>query len=190
MTSDDHTQAVARQVAQAVTVAVRLLRIPTLIVLVLPLPFIALVLTLGVQGDGIGGAIALGLGTAMAVLSLAFGWRRSRVLRAVDEIEPLTSQIAIALTLTDHVDEARTALNQAAGAGGGLRFFTRLQGAWRASRTPARWIQSVGDLPRARYFFPPKLATSLQLSLAATALIPISVVVAIFIAIGALAGTI
>lgn len=188
MTHDDRINAVARQTAQAITVAVRVLRIPTLVLLVMPLPFIALIIWLGVRGDGLGAAIALGFGLGMALISVAFAWRRRTMLRAAEDIEPLTSQIAIALAMSDNIDETRTAISQAAGSGVG--FFQRLHGAWNASQAPGRWIQTVNDLPLARPFFPPRLAVSLKLSVMAMALIPLSVVVSIFVAIGALAGTI
>ena len=51
-----------------------------------------------------------------------------------------------------------------------------------------RWIEGVGDLPRARYFVPPKIGTTVTLSIAALWLVPISLVVALFAVIGSVAG--
>ena len=50
-----------------------------------------------------------------------------------------------------------------------------------------RWIEGVGDLPRARYFVPPKIGTTVTVAVAALWLLPISIVVALFAAIGSLA---
>lgn len=50
-----------------------------------------------------------------------------------------------------------------------------------------RWIDGIGDLPRARYFAPPKIGTTVSVTMAALWLIPVSIVVAVFAAIGSIA---
>lgn len=190
MTDDERSRQIARQAAQAITVAVRLLRVPTLLLWLFPLPAIALVWFIGFRGEGVGSYIALALAFGLTAVSAAFGWRRYRILRAVDDLEPLVSEITIAMDLSDHAGDIRTALTQAAGTQGGWRLFNRLQGAWRVSRTPDRWIRSVSDLPRARYFFPPRLATTVKLTILAALLIPASAIGAFLLGVGALAGTI
>jgi hypothetical protein len=52
-----------------------------------------------------------------------------------------------------------------------------------------RWIEGVGDLPRARYFVPPKIGTTVTVTLAALWLVPVSIVVALFAVIGTVAGS-
>ena len=47
----------------------------------------------------------------------------------------------------------------------------------------------AGDLPRARYFVPPKIGTTVTLAIASLWLVPVSVVVALFAVIGSVAGS-
>lgn len=49
------------------------------------------------------------------------------------------------------------------------------------------WIDQIGDLPRARYFAPPRTGPSVTVAIAALWLVPVSVVVAILMAIASLA---
>jgi hypothetical protein len=52
-----------------------------------------------------------------------------------------------------------------------------------------RWIEGVGDLPRARYFVPPKIGTTVTVAIAALWLVPVSIVVAFLAVIGTVAGS-
>ena len=183
---DGQTADVAERATQVIVLAVRVLRIPTLLMLAVPIPFIAATLLLALNAEGAGRTIGLVLGVLMAVVSFAFGARRHRILRAVEEPTALATELGIAVSMSGKVDETRTALTQIAG-GGGWRVLSRLRGVWNGVGMTGRWIEGVGDLPRARYFVPPKIGTTVTVAVAALWLVPVSVVIALFAAIGSLA---
>lgn len=185
---DDQTGEVAHRVANVIAVAVRVLRLPTAIVLAVPLPFILATVALGLVADGGVRIVVLGAGLLMAAVSGAFWARRRGILRAVEEPDQLATELGIAISLSDKVDETRGALERIGG-GGGWRIFDRLKGAWGGMAMTGRWIDDVDDLPRARYFVPPKIGTSVTITIAALWLVPISVVVALFALIGTIAGS-
>ena len=185
---DSQTGEVAHRVAGVITVAVRVLRLPTAILQVAPVPFILATLMLGLVADGGVRIVVLIAGVVMAAVSGAFWLRRRNILRAVDDPDKLATELGIAISLSDKVDETRGALERIGG-GGGWRLFDRLKGAWSGMTMTGRWIDGVGDLPRARYFVPPKIGTTGTLTMAALWLVPISVVVALFALIGTLAGS-
>lgn len=185
---DGQTGEVAHRVAGVITVAVRMLRVPTAILQLAPVPFILATLTLGLVADGGVRVVVLVAGVVMAAVNGAFWARRRNILRAADDPDKLATELGIAISLSDKVDETRGALERIAG-GGGWRIFDRLKGAWGGMAMTGRWIDGVGDLPRARYFVPPKIGTTVTLTIAALWLVPISVVVALFSLIGTLAGS-
>lgn len=185
---DGQTGEVAQRATSVIVLAVRVLRIPTLLMLIAPLPFIAATLLLAVNAEGAGRVIGLVAGLLMAVVSFAFGARRQRILRAVEEPTALATELGIAVSLSGKVDETRTALTQIAG-GGGWRVLSRLRGVWSGVGMTGRWIEGVGDLPRARYFVPPKIGTTVTIAIASLWLVPVSIVVALFAVIGSVAGS-
>lgn len=185
---DGETGDVARQVSRVVVVAVSALRIPSAIVLFLPIPFILLELLIALNASGGFRIIGVGLGLVMAAISLAFGGRRRKILQAVDDPDRLATEMGIMISLSDKVGETRGTLTQLAG-GGGWRVFSRLQAVWSGTKMTGRWIDGIGDLPRARYFAPPKIGTTVSIAVAALWLVPISVIVAIFVVIGSIAST-
>lgn len=185
---DDQTGRASERAAQMLVLAVRVLRIPSFVVLVAPLPFIAVTAVMGVAGEGAFRVVGLVAALLMAVVSGAFAWRRRQVVRAVDDPAVLATELAIMVSLSGRVDETRGILEQLAG-GGGARVFSRLRGAWRGATMPARWIQGVEDLPRARNFAPPRIGWTVSLTIAALWLVPISMVVALLAVVGGLAGS-
>ena len=185
---DGQTGDVAQRATSVIVLAVRVLRIPTLLVLIAPIPFIAATLLLAVNAEGPGRTIGLVVGLLMAAVSFAFGARRRRILRAVEEPTALATELGIAVSLSGKVDETRAALTQIAG-GGGWRVLSRLRGVWSGVGMTGRWIESVGDLPRARYFVPPKIGTTVTIAIASLWLVPISIVVVLFAVIGSVAGS-
>jgi hypothetical protein len=184
---DGQTGEVAQRATAVIVLAVKVLRIPTLLLLIAPWPFIAVTLLLAVNAAGTARLVGLVVGLLMAAASLKFGLRRQRILRAIEEPTALATELGIAVSLSGKVDETRTALGQIAG-GGGWRVLSRLRGVWSGVGMTGRWIEGVGDLPRARYFVPPKIGTTVTIAVAALWLVPISIVVALFAAIGAIAG--
>jgi hypothetical protein len=183
---DGQTSAVARNAARVISVAVRLLRWPSLALLCAPIPMELALLGLSLHAHGWARVVGLILVALMATVSTAFGVRRHRILRAVAEPDALGTELGIAVSLSDRVDDARDVLTDVA-SGGGWRMFDRLRGLWRGISTTARWIESVADLPRARYFVPPKIGTTVTLTLGAAWLIPASVILTVVAVIGTVA---
>jgi len=185
---DDQTGEVAARTANVIVLAVRVLRIPTAVIMWLSLPFIAATFALGLVADGKTGVVISVIAVLMMVVSAAFWGRRRKILQAVEEPDKLATELGIMISLSDKVDETRGAISQIAGAGG-WRLFSRLKGLWQGASMTGRWIEGIGDLPRARYFGPPKIGTTVTITVAALWLIPISVVVALFALIGTIAGS-
>jgi len=187
--ADDTTGEASERLARVIVPAVRLLRWPTGVVMVLPLPFIAIVLVAGLRGEGWGRVLVLIVGVVMALVSAAFWGRRRRILQAVEEPALLADELRQLANLTGRVDQTNDTLRDLAG-GGGWRIFSRLRAAWRGATLPARWLDQIGDLPRARYFAPPKIGTTISVTVAALWLVPASIVFAVVVLIGSLAGSV
>lgn len=186
--ADGRAAEVAARATQVIVLAVRVLRVPTALVAALSIPFIVATLVLGLLADGGLAVLVLGAGLVMAGVNGLFWGRRRRVLRAVDDPERLATELAIMLSMTGKVDEARGMLTQIGGAGG-WRVMGRLRGIWQSTQMTGRWIDEIGDLPRARYFGPPKIGTTITISVATLWLVPVSVVVALFSLVGTVAGS-
>lgn len=159
---DDQTGEVARRSAGLLVVAVRLLRLPTLALLIVPWPAILILLGVAALSAGWVRWTALVVGVGAAAVSAALGWRRWRILRAVDDEQKLGTELGIAVALSDDVDSARDALGQLAGsAGGGFGLFGRLRAIWSGLGVGSDILTDATDLPRAKWFFPPKLGSTL-----------------------------
>jgi hypothetical protein len=185
---DGQTGEVAQRATAVIVLAVKVLRVPTLLLLLAPLPFTAVTLLLALNAEGTARLVGLVVGLLMAAVSLGFGLRRQRIVRAIEDPTALATELGIAVSLSGKVDETRTALTQIAG-GGGWRVLSRLRGVWSGVGMTGRWIDGVGDLPRARYFVPPKIGTTITLAVASLWLVPVSIVVALFAVIGTIAGS-
>lgn len=168
--------------------AVRLLRIPSLVLVAAPVPFLVATLALGLAAGGTAGTVLALLALVLAVPPAALAVRRLRVLRAVEEPEQLATELGIAVSLTDKVAETRGALTAIAG-GGGWRVLSRLKGVWSGVGMTGRWIEDVGDLPRARWFVPPKVGTSVSIVVATLWTLPLAGLLAFFALVAAIAGT-
>jgi len=185
---DDKSRVVASRVAPVLVIAVRALRIPSAIVWALPLPFIAVFTVLVARADGLVRIAGLVGAALMIIVSAAFWGRRRRILQAARDPERLATELGIMISLSDKAGETRNVFSQIAG--GGWQVFSRLKGLWGAATMTGRWIDSVQDLPRARYFAPPKIGTTVAITVAALWLIPISVVTALLAAIATIAQTV
>lgn len=183
---DGQTEQAAQRATQVIVLAVRVLRWPTLALLVLPLPLIVTVLALAPTFEGAAQVVVLVIGLAMALVSAAFAGRRYKVLRAVEDPTGLATELGIAVNLSGRADETRGVLEAVAG-GGGWRAVSRLKGLWSGVGMTGRWIDGIGDLPRARYFLPPKIGTTVTVVMAALWLLPVSFVAAVFTIIAAIA---
>ncbi len=138
--------------------AVTLARIPTALVMIAPIPFVLTTIVLG-RWPTAACVASCWSRLAMLAVTAAFWGRRRRILQAVEEPDKLATELGIMISLTDKVDETRGAMSSVAGAGG-WRVFERLKGVWSGASMTGRWIEGVGDLPRARYFGPPKIGTT------------------------------
>lgn len=186
---DDQTGEAAKKAAGVIALAVKLARIPTALVMIVPIPFIFTTVLLGLLADGGTRWVLLAVSASMFAVTAAFWGRRRRIIQAVEEPDKLATELGIMISLTDKVEETRGAITTIAGAGG-WRIFQRLKGLWSGVSMTGRWIEGVGDLPRARYFGPPKVGTTVTVAVAALWLIPISIVVAVVAVIGSIAGSV
>lgn len=185
---DDRTGRAAEHAARTLVVTVGLLRVPTLIIGIASVPFIIAVLLLGIAADSLGGTIAIVAGVVMAAVTVMFFWRRRNILDAVQDEGQLATELAIMAELAGKAEESRGVLIQIAG-GGGFRVFSRLRGLWSGTRLGQRWIEAIGDLPRAKWFGPPRIGTTVAMSIAALWLIPVSFIACLFTLIAAVAGS-
>lgn len=185
---DDSTGQAAGRAAHTLALTVRVLRVPTAVIGVIPIPFIVAVLLLGVQGSGLGSIIAVIGGAIMAVLSGLFFIRRQQLLNAVDDPEQLATELAIMAELSGRTHDGRGVLLQIAG-DSGFAVFSRLRRLWSAAQPDGHWIRGIGDLPRAKWFGPPRIGTTIMLSISALWLIPISVIACLFTFIAVVAGS-
>jgi hypothetical protein len=183
---DGQTNQVAQRAALVLALAVRLLRWPTLALLCLPIPLELVTLVLALRADGWARVVGLVVAALLAAVTVTFGVRRHRILKAVDEPSALGTELGIAVSLSERVDDARDVLGEVVG-GGGRQIFRRLRGLWKGVSVTGRWIEEVGDLPRARYFVPPTIGTTVTLTLAAVWLIPVSVAVTFLAVVGTIA---
>jgi hypothetical protein len=185
---DDTTGTSSQRAAAAISSAVRLLRWPTAALLVLSAPFVFATLVIGLAADGAIGWVFTAVGAAMALVAIAFAARRYRILQAVADPEALAAELRVMVNLTGRVQQTGQVLEDIAG-GGGWSVLRRMKGLWAGANLPARWLDDVGELKRARYFAPPKIGTTVSLAIAAAWLVPISIVVSVLAGIGALAGS-
>ncbi|MCX6407366.1 MAG: hypothetical protein NTV28_10650 [Propionibacteriales bacterium] len=185
---DGQTEDAARRAVTVIVPTVRLLRVPSLVLVLAPLPFLVATVVLGLAAGGTTGTVLAVVALVVALAPAAFAVRRLRLLRAVEEPEQLATELGIAVSLSDKVEEARGALTSIAG-GGGLRFVSRLKGVWSGVGMTGRWIEGVDDLPRARWFVPPKIGTTVSITIATLWSVPISALLAFFTAVAAIAGS-
>ncbi len=174
---DGQTEVVAARAAQAIVFAVRLLRWPTLAVLVVSIPFVLGLAAIALAADDTWLIVlAAVLAIAGAVVLFAFGLRRHHILTAVEDQQQFATELGVAVALSDNIGETREVLGELAGASGGIRVFSRLKALWRGFGLGPGVLQDAADLPRARWFFPPKVGTTVTLFFAALITVPVSFV--------------
>lgn len=174
---DGQTEVAAERAAQALRLAVRLLRWPSLAIMVVSWPFLAGLAIISLLAEDTWLVVLAGLIAVVgAVVSGAFAWRRSRIIAAVEDEQQLATELGIAVAMSDDVGEARLVLGQLAGTAGGPRVFSRLTALWRGFGLGPGVLQDAADLPRARWFFPPKVGTTVTLLFGVLWLVPVSFV--------------
>lgn len=185
---DGQTADAARRAVAVIVPTVRLLRVPSLLLVLAPLPFLLATVALGLAAGGSVGTVLAVVALVVALAPGAFAVRRMRLLKAVEEPEQLATELGIAVAMSDRVEEARGALTSIAG-GGGLRFMSRLKGVWSGIGMTGRWIDGVDDLARARWFVPPKIGTTVSIIIATLWSVPVSALLAFFTTVAAVAGS-
>lgn len=183
---DTGAEGVTDRAARTIAVAVALLRWPSLILAAIPTFFGFTSVLLALTMDGWLQVVALSVAVVELLIAGVFWWRRRRILAAASDPAALATELGIAVSLSDKADETRGVLESIAG-GGGVRLFERLRGLWSGATMSGRWISQVGDLPRARYFVPPTIGTTVALGLATLWLVPISFVSMLLTIIAAIA---
>lgn len=185
---DGQTADVARRAAPVIALAVRLLRWPSLLVLAVAWPFLGGLAIVSLVAEDTWLQVAAGLVALVgAALSGAALWRRHHLLEAVRDEQQFATELGIAAALSDDVGEARNVLGQLAGTTGGVRVFSRLRALWRGFGLAPGVLEGADDLPRARWFFPPRIGTTVTLFLGALWLVPVSFVACLLLAIAAAA---
>lgn len=170
---DGPTGIAARDAASVVSLSIKILRWPTLLMLILVVPLVAATGVIALLNDGLIATIA----TAIFVIELlwtgAFAWRRQQILWAIDDTDSLASQIAVAAEMSGRPQEITgelTSLNRATG----QKMWSKLRGLWSKTSNDAVWIRRVQDLDRAKWFFPPSIGRTIMLSMGMLWLVPIS----------------
>jgi hypothetical protein len=158
---------VITDLAAALAVLVRRVRIPLLVVGVLPLtPAFVLALE-GLALGGRGGVFFLVLALAGAAPGLWVLRRRQRLLRAVEPVDELAAELAQAYDVAGAWAKAGDALQQVRSAGPGLRGAGRAaRGVWAGVRLTKELFERFSDLPRVAPFIPVSLQFTGYLCLA------------------------
>lgn len=158
---------VIRDLAAALAVLVRRVRIPLFAVGLLPLTP-ALVLALeGLSLGGNAGVFFLVLALLGAWPGLWVLWRRRRLMRAVDPVDELAAELAQAYDVAGAWAKAGDALQQVRAAGPGLRGAGRAaRGVWAGVRLTKELFDRFSDLPRVAPFLPVRLQFTGYLCLA------------------------
>lgn len=146
-----------RELARALAVLVRRVRIPLLVAGVLPLPPALLLVIEGLAADR-GGPFFLALAAAGAAPGLALLWRRRRLVRAVDPVDELAAELGQAYDVAGTWARAGDALEQVRSAGPGLRGAGRAaRGVWAGVQLTKDVFDRFSDLPRVAPFLPVSL---------------------------------
>ncbi|SDU74542.1 hypothetical protein [Jiangella alkaliphila] len=157
---------VVRELAAALAVLVRRVRIPLLVAGVLPLPPALLLVLEGLAADS-GRPFFLAVAAAGAALGLLLLWRRRRLVRAVDPVDELAAELAEAYDVAGAWARANDALEQVRSAGPGLRGAGRAaRGVWAGVQLTKDLFDRFSDLPRVAPFLPVSLQFTGYLCLA------------------------
>lgn len=187
----DRRAALAQSTATALGVALRLLRLPTLLLALAPvIPIIGLVVVLLSLTDLAALVIVGALLVVAVVIEVLFVLRRRGYLRAAREREALAAEFRTLMSIAVVTDEVLDLMRKVA-ARGGVLLLRRLRAAWSLVRLPDHLVDKLEDYPRARLFIPPAVMVSGTIVLAQVYLAvlsgPVLVVVLILRLTGVLA---
>jgi len=144
----------AQQIAQVLTTVVRALRRPTGLMILAPvLPSVVAIL-LGLLAERPLQIVATIVGVLGLLLAARMWWLRARFLKAVEDPAALETELASALDITGHVDQARQqALAQLQGSASSVASARQALGSLGLSG-------SLDNLPRVRPFLPASLRST------------------------------
>ncbi|RIQ34788.1 hypothetical protein [Jiangella rhizosphaerae] len=170
---------VIRDLAAALAVLVRRVKVPLLAVGLLPLPP-ALVLLVEGFAEDIGRRYFIGAAAIVAAPGLWVLWRRRRLVRAVDPVDELAAELAQAYDVAGAWARAGDALHQVRAAGPGLRGAGRAaRGVWAGMQLTKDLFDRFSDLPRVAPFLPVSLQFTGYLCLASVVAAAVGVVLAV-----------
>lgn len=156
-----------REIATALAVIVRRLRLPMLLVALLPVPPAGLLIIVsGAIGGRTGGVLA-----ALTLIALVPAgwllWRRDQMAWAVDPVDALAGEIGRAFDVAGAWSEGGATLRRVREIGregwGPLRL---ARGTWTGLRFALSLFERVTDLPRVAPFTPTRLTTTSYLGIA------------------------
>ncbi|WP_157553060.1 hypothetical protein [Jiangella gansuensis] len=146
------------EIAAALAVLVRRVRLPLLVVSVLPQPFALLLALEGLALGGTPGAVVAGLAVLGSVPGLWVLWRRQRMVHAVDSVDELAGELAQAYDVAGAWAKAGDVLTKMRSAGPGLRGAGRAAGGlWAGVQLTRELFDRFSDLPRVAPFLPVRL---------------------------------
>jgi hypothetical protein len=156
-----------REIATALAVIVRRLRLPMLLVALLPVPPAGLlIVAAGAIGGRTGGVLA-----ALALIALVPAgwllWRRGQLTWAVDPVDALAAEIGRAFDVAGAWSEGGATLRRVREIGREGWVPLRLaRGTWTGLRFALSLFERVTNLPRVAVFTPTRLTTTSYLGIA------------------------
>ncbi|WP_098484599.1 hypothetical protein [Georgenia soli] len=150
------------QLAPVLALAVRVLRLPSLLLGLLPVLPLVVLTWLASGWDSPArqiGLVVAALGGAAVVFFLV---RRARYLRATQDVGALAEDLVALTDLADLDADLGEALRSVI-ARGGLRVMSRIRGFWKLVSFPSRIDDHVDSLQRLRWFLPPLIGTTVTL---------------------------
>lgn len=165
-TRTDPRMVLASSLAKTLSVAMKVLRWPTALLMIVPVVPIAVLIIMLTRLNRLSDIIVLGVVVLAAlVINVMFLRRRFLFRRALAEPSELAQEFRALLTPTVVTDEVFGVLRNIA-AKGGLLVLRRLRAAWSLVRLPDHLISQLDRYPKAKLFVPPSLNISGFISLA------------------------
>lgn len=150
------------QLAPIFAMAVRVLRLPSLVLALVPVPPLVVLAWLASGWSSPARAIGLAVSALGCAAVVVFLVRRARYRQATRDVAALADDL-IAFTDLGDLDADLGEALQSVIARGGLRLMSRIRGFWRLVSFPSRLEDHVDSLERLRWFLPPLIGTTVTL---------------------------
>ena len=150
------------QLAPVLALAVRVLRLPSLLLALLPVLPLVVLAWLAWGWDSPARQIGLAVSALGGAAVVVFLVRRARYLQATRDVTALAEDLVTFTDLADLDADLGEAL-QSVISRGGLRLMSRIRGFWRLVSFPSRLEDHVDSLERLRWFLPPLVGTTVTL---------------------------